>query len=213
MENDIGWSVKKCIDIFGEFLLVSIHCILYARRLYPQDLFIKARKYNTIVWQSRHPILCEYIEEVVQSCTEELQTGSVHQVALSIINKEQQEEERYVFSTDSIPIIPDFLLEKQISTNEPFTDAYVEYMRASLIQLLNITNGLPLIEQECTWTLRVTLKDGFPRPKQWEEWFLPPQTRETDATRQFKGITIPVRNVDIGPMMTEIWVEKYTNSD
>lgn len=51
---------------------VAIHTILYTRQIYPADLFIRRKKYDTPVFQSRHPALNEYISGAVKAIGEEL---------------------------------------------------------------------------------------------------------------------------------------------
>lgn len=50
----------------------AIHTILYVRQVYPADLFIRRKKYNTPVYQSRHPVLNEYIAGAVRAVADEL---------------------------------------------------------------------------------------------------------------------------------------------
>ena len=51
---------------------VAIHTILYVRQVYPAELFVRRRKYDTPVFQSRHPALNEYIAGAVRAITDEL---------------------------------------------------------------------------------------------------------------------------------------------
>ncbi len=51
---------------------VAVHTILYVRQVYPADLFVRRRKYDTPVYQSRHPALNEYIAGAVKAVTDEL---------------------------------------------------------------------------------------------------------------------------------------------
>lgn len=51
---------------------VAIHNILYARQVYPAELFVRRKKYNTPVFQSRHPALNEYISGAVKAAGEEI---------------------------------------------------------------------------------------------------------------------------------------------
>lgn len=46
--------------------------ILYVRQIYPVDLFVRRKKYDTPVFQSRHPALNEYISGAVKAIHEEL---------------------------------------------------------------------------------------------------------------------------------------------
>ena len=51
---------------------VAIHTILYVRQIYPADLFVRRKKYDTPVYQSRHPGLNDYISGAVKAVGEEL---------------------------------------------------------------------------------------------------------------------------------------------
>jgi hypothetical protein len=51
---------------------VAIHTILYVRQVYPADLFVRRKKYDTPVFQSRHPALNEYIASAVKAVGDEL---------------------------------------------------------------------------------------------------------------------------------------------
>jgi mitotic spindle assembly checkpoint protein MAD2B len=64
---------------------VSIHTILYIRKIYPQELFIRARKYNTPVYQCRHPDVCTWINDVIQGISEELKKVLPHPILLTRI--------------------------------------------------------------------------------------------------------------------------------
>lgn len=55
---------------------VAVHTILYVRQIYPVDLFIRRKKYDTPVFQSRHPALNQYISGAVKAVGEELKLVS-----------------------------------------------------------------------------------------------------------------------------------------
>ena len=54
-----------------------MHTILYVRQIYPADLFIRRKKYDTPVFQSRHPALNAYISGAVKAVGEELKLVSI----------------------------------------------------------------------------------------------------------------------------------------
>ena len=60
------------VSAFSDFLTVAIHTILYERDIYPQSSFIKARKYNYPVRQSRHPKVCKWIQDAVAAVEVEM---------------------------------------------------------------------------------------------------------------------------------------------
>lgn len=51
---------------------VAIHTILYVRQVYPAELFVRRKKYDTPVFQSRHPALNTYISGAIKAIGEEL---------------------------------------------------------------------------------------------------------------------------------------------
>ncbi len=65
-------TYQAVVSAYSDFLIVSIHTILYERNIYPQTSFIKARKYNYPVRQSRHPKLCKWIMDAVASVEVEM---------------------------------------------------------------------------------------------------------------------------------------------
>jgi mitotic spindle assembly checkpoint protein MAD2B len=92
---------------------------LYVRQVYPAELFVRRKKYDTPVFQSRHPALNEYISGAVKAVKEEMalvccrplchgeltvraQQGSVDKVAVVIKDKEQVALERFIFSIENM---------------------------------------------------------------------------------------------------------------
>ena len=65
-------TYQAVVSAYSDFLTVAIHTILYERNIYPQTSFIKARKYNYPVRQSRHPRLCKWIMDAVASVEAEM---------------------------------------------------------------------------------------------------------------------------------------------
>lgn len=55
---------------------VAIHTILFVRQVYPADVFVRRKKYETPVYQSRHPALNEYISGAVKAVRDEMELVS-----------------------------------------------------------------------------------------------------------------------------------------
>jgi mitotic spindle assembly checkpoint protein MAD2B len=111
---------------------VAIHTILYVRQIYPADLFVRRKKYDTPVFQSRHPGLNEYISGAVKAIGEELalascffsfsrindvirtrrgpvlSQGNVAKVVVVIKDKDQVALERFIFSVENMVQIEAF---------------------------------------------------------------------------------------------------------
>ncbi|TGO51570.1 hypothetical protein BOTNAR_0351g00030 [Botryotinia narcissicola] len=120
------------------FLTLSIHTILHARGLYPENTFLLTRAFNFPVPQNRHPELCAYINSCVSAITPHLQAGTINTVSIVIYSDSPavapssssanissspptkpypsspsiQILERYIFNLSSFPSIP---------SNERFT--------------------------------------------------------------------------------------------
>lgn len=78
---------------------VAIHNILYFRKLYPDEIFIKKKVYGTAVNISQHPELNEYIKEVL-ICAKNLidiDQKSIKSVNLLFLNSNKKPIEQYVF--------------------------------------------------------------------------------------------------------------------
>lgn len=76
------------VAAYRDFLTVAIHTILYERNIYPQASFIKARKYNYPVRQSRHPRVCKWIMDAVAAVEAEmLKVGRIDSLSLILSAK------------------------------------------------------------------------------------------------------------------------------
>lgn len=73
--------ISVIITTYGsrvEFLVeVAIYSILYIREVYPAELFVRRKKYDTPVYQSRHPGLNEYISGAIKAIFNELLQVSI----------------------------------------------------------------------------------------------------------------------------------------
>jgi mitotic spindle assembly checkpoint protein MAD2B len=72
------------ITTFTTFLTVSIHNILFYRKLYPSTTFLSARAYNLPVHQNRHPRVCSWIRDAVDAVAAQLALGTVDRVAVVV---------------------------------------------------------------------------------------------------------------------------------
>jgi mitotic spindle assembly checkpoint protein MAD2B len=65
-------KVELSTSKIGSQVEVAIHTILYVRQVYPAEIFVRRKKYDTPVFQSRHPALNEYISGAVKAIGDEL---------------------------------------------------------------------------------------------------------------------------------------------
>jgi hypothetical protein len=65
-------TFAEVVQTFMEHLEVIIHTILYERDIYPGELFMATRIYNTAVKMCRVPRVARYVREVVEQVGEQL---------------------------------------------------------------------------------------------------------------------------------------------
>ncbi|PKY05501.1 DNA-binding protein [Aspergillus campestris IBT 28561] len=92
---------------FTSFLTVSIHQILFLRSVYPRATFLPVRAYNYPVRQSRHPKVCDYINDASIAVDAEILKGSITAVSIIISSlRTNQPLERYAFDLSGFPRVP-----------------------------------------------------------------------------------------------------------
>lgn len=92
---------------FTNFLTVSIHQILFLRSVYPRATFLPVRAYNYPVRQSRHPKVCDYINDVAIAVDTEIRKGTITAVTIVIFSlRTNQPLERYAFDLSGFPRVP-----------------------------------------------------------------------------------------------------------
>ncbi|CAM9221434.1 unnamed protein product [Laminaria digitata] len=74
-----SWN-EAMTEIVVDFMEAAVHTLLHARRVYPQDIFERRRKYGVPVWMSRHPDLNHYIFQVLLQAKSLMVDGVVRKV-------------------------------------------------------------------------------------------------------------------------------------
>lgn len=92
---------------FTSFLTVSVHQILFLRSVYPRATFLPVRAYNYPVRQSRHPKVCDYINDASIAVGTEILKGTITAVSIIISSlRTNQPLERYAFDLSGFPRVP-----------------------------------------------------------------------------------------------------------
>ncbi|KAJ7597576.1 DNA-binding protein [Mycena floridula] len=124
-----------------EFIEVAIHTILYVRQIYPADLFVRRKKYETPVFQSRHPGLNQYISGAMKFISDELVLGTVDKIVVVIKGPDDVALERFLFSIDNILQVE--LYDKDTSVESALTPgALAKCFRSFLVKLNMIESQL-----------------------------------------------------------------------
>ncbi|KZT55055.1 spindle checkpoint protein [Calocera cornea HHB12733] len=103
---DAGISFSETVLAITEFLEAAIHTILYLRQVYPPEVFVRRKKYDAPVYQSRHPGLNEYITGALKAVRDEMMLGHVDKVIVVIKDGNDVALERYIFSVRGMIEVP-----------------------------------------------------------------------------------------------------------
>lgn len=204
------------VTAFTDFLTVAIHTILYERGIYPRASFISARKYNFAVRQSRHPKLCEWINDAVDAVEVELLKGTAERVAVVLYSKQNKPLERVVFDVSHFPVVPASEHNTPLEAIEgpetpvlPMVDLE-EQLRATMSRLSTCGVDMKQLPPDCTFTVAVELKPEGQAPLEHPQLWIPAErTATVDGTpANLDKHTRPVRAVRAGSMMFETWIEE-----
>lgn len=196
----------------SEFIEVAIHTILHVRQVYPPDLFIRRKKYDTPVFQSRHPTLNEYISGAIKAVSDEMAQGTVEKVVMVIRNKEHVALERFIFSVENMVEVEPFNRGTRIE-NAMTAKSLVQYFRSFLIKLsmLECQLGQMNLGDDISFAILLELKDkAAPSvshttdPPPW----VPAETQHTTAGVTEEAELHMIRSVNTGVINVSIAVQE-----
>ena len=178
------------ITTLTSFLTVSIHHILFLRRIYPPVSFLSTRAYNYPVRQNRHPAVCAWVQSAIDAVKDQLEKGTVEKVAMCIFECDNNEVlERWTFDLRALPVVDhremDTLFEgrseeggeggegeeklgrQDVSLRRMINVADLEAQFRAVLSRLNSAAGKieGLAEdQEYSFTITIEVKDNADRP-------------------------------------------------
>ncbi|TFK94391.1 DNA-binding protein [Polyporus arcularius HHB13444] len=137
MAEQASLTFNQAVRGVAEFIEVAIHTILYVRQVYPAELFVRRRKYDTPVFQSRHPALNEYVAGAVRAITDELALGTLDKVVMVIKTADEKPLERFIFAVRSTLEVEAY--NKDTSVEGAISVASLgQYFRSFLVKLTMI---------------------------------------------------------------------------
>ncbi|KAL1951423.1 hypothetical protein VTO73DRAFT_572 [Trametes versicolor] len=159
MAANLPLTFNEAVRGVAEFIEVAVHTILYVRHVYPADLFVRRRKYDTPVYQSRHPALNEYIAGAVKAVTDELALGTVDKVVLVIKNADEKPLERFIFALRNTLQVESY--NKDTSVEGAISAASLaQYFRSFLVKLSMIEAQLGQMDtDDLSFAILLELKD------------------------------------------------------
>ncbi|GJE85843.1 DNA-binding protein [Phanerochaete sordida] len=205
-------TFNQIVQGIADFIEVAIHTILYIRRVYPAELFIRRKKYDTPVFQSRHPALNEYISGAVKAVADELAAGNVEKVVVIIKDKDNVALERYVFAVQNMIQVEAY--NKDTSVLGAMTPtALGQYFRAFMAKLSLMENQLGQLSlgDEGSFAVVIELRDDkAPSVSQGKDpppW-VPATTPHTTRGVADQAELHMVRSVDTGIINISLAVQE-----
>lgn len=97
IEKKIFFTVG--VDILLEFLEVAFNHILYFRKIYPKEIYVKRKIYGITVYVSEHPELNEYLSNILNAIRELIKENenSIKIISLTFYNENKSPIEKFVF--------------------------------------------------------------------------------------------------------------------
>ncbi|KAH9968589.1 DNA-binding protein [Russula dissimulans] len=207
-------TFNQAVRGITEFIEVAIHTILYVRQVYPADLFVRRKKYETPVYQSRHPGLNEYISGAVKAVGDELVLGNVEKVVVVIKDKDEVALERFIFSIQTMIAIDKDHVQSRSVEGAMATAALGQYFRSFMVKLSMIESQLAELPRdgEITFAIVLELREGkapsaMPDKDDPPPW-LPAVTQHTTPGASEQAELHMVRAVDTGVVNLSLAVQE-----
>ena len=134
---------QQNIEEYCTFFEVVTHEILFLRGLYPDTIFERRRKYETIVHMSRHPELNFYISESFHRIKPLLLEGSIKKIVVCFKDAEDIPIENYSF------------MFTRKSREEPTIKYLQREFRAMLIKMAAIEKPKKRLSSKCSFQILV----------------------------------------------------------
>ncbi|KAJ3516364.1 hypothetical protein NLJ89_g1173 [Agrocybe chaxingu] len=203
-------TFNQTVHAITEFIEVAIHTILYVRQVYPAEIFVRRKKYDTPVFQSRHPVLNEYISGAVKAVGDEL--GKVDKVVIAIKDKEQIALERFIFSFDTMIEVEGY--NKDTGVEDAMTPSSLgQYFRSFMIKLsmIEAQMGQMYLGDDISFAVVIELKDDaaptHSNTKDPPPW-IPAATQHTTSGASNKSELHLIRAVNTGIINLSLAVQE-----
>ncbi|KAF5312982.1 hypothetical protein D9619_002956 [Psilocybe cf. subviscida] len=205
-------TYNQTVHAITEFIEVAIHTILYVRQIYPAEIFVRRKKFETPVFQSRHPSLNDYISGAVKAIGDELAYGKLDKVVVVIKDKEEIALERFIFSIESMINVDGF--NKDTGVEDAMTpSSLVQYFRSFLVKLnmIEAQIGQMHLGDDVSFAIVIELRDDVApsqmSAKEPPPW-IPAVTQHTSTGTSDEAELHMVRAVNTGIINVSLAVQE-----
>ncbi|XP_011689248.1 PREDICTED: mitotic spindle assembly checkpoint protein MAD2B [Wasmannia auropunctata] len=137
------------IDILLEFLEVAFNHILFFRKIYSKEIFVKKKIYGITIYVSEHPELNEYLSNVLNAIRELLKEdeNSIKAVSLIFYNRNKLPVEKFVF--DMVK------LQAELTERDPYYLKTEEALKTVCLKLSMCDTYLKPIPDNSTFSIEI----------------------------------------------------------
>jgi len=221
---------------FLDFLVVTIHTILYQRGVYPKEAFSPCRRYNYPLRWCRVPEVNDWIAKTINAIEIEMKKGNVESISLVITSIFGDPLERFVIDMSKFPFASRTNWYAPFSTSDPQHKQYLRQLgvgqanmdqqfRAVMARLQFCHRELDPLPPDVSWNIAIGVnKDvGPPGPitNKRSPWipidprlqYEPGDQDTPERIGQDVGGArmVPIRLVEAGEMAFEVWAEETTH--
>ncbi|GAB6031846.1 MAD2 mitotic arrest deficient-like 2 [Chamberlinius hualienensis] len=193
------------VDVLSEFLEVVINNVLYIRRIYPQGIFVKKKKYGIPIQMSVHPELNNYLINCVKSMRSKLLANEVQAIAIAFLEESTSNiVQRFVIEIGDVKTAV-----KQCEHN---LAAIEEVLRSFCVKIATCNVELKPLPPGCCFKLFIHTRSLNPvnttvisDPTKEVVWI------ESDSTRAriMNPLVTPVKSTDNSILQMQLFVETY----
>ncbi|KDE07819.1 hypothetical protein MVLG_01914 [Microbotryum lychnidis-dioicae p1A1 Lamole] len=201
------------------FLEVAIHALLYTRNVYPTNIFKQHHKYNIPVWQSRSPLVNEYVSKMCRCVGEELDKRSLRKIILVIKDDGPAETpfERFVFDVEWL--IHDDMLGKDARDFIPAAGGITrtemdETLRGFIVRVEAAKNYLPKLPKNVTFSVVLEMRDDVePQSLQAKrgiepsEWYRAEARHSAEEAQGLVSRLVPHQTTNLGMVQVQFLAE------
>ncbi|VVC25502.1 HORMA domain [Cinara cedri] len=193
-------------SVLIELLEVSIHCILYARKIYPEGIFELKKKYNVPVHVSIYPELNSYINGTLNSVKSLLKLNKLQKLDVCFYNKFGVAVERFVFKINNVELELD--LSDILNLRDPYLVKLEQTLRAFCLKLTVCDSLLNPLPPSCTFKIHIhtTETSSIEIQKDTDKWpLIPSENKDIVLT---SPAVVPLRSIEYEHLNLEIYVEE-----
>ncbi|KAF9609892.1 hypothetical protein IFM89_018977 [Coptis chinensis] len=158
-------TLRGSAAIVSEFFGYAANSILYNRGVYPEESFVKVKKYGLSMLLTQDETVKSFITNLNAQLSEWLESGKLQRIVLVIMSKATSEVlERWNFSIETDKEV----VEKGVSREKSDKEIMRE-IQAIMKQIISSITYLPCLEEPCVFDVLAYTDNDVEVPFTWVE--------------------------------------------